>query len=230
MKEKKWELQLKQLQVPMSDTFTYFLQCLLRLDKLGKEYFIQSLKLGLNERSVKLLQPLYEEYEQWRLEDESEERENQLKDLDERLNHSSLGIEHFYREMAVLYENMAAFQKTVNDAEIENIMDVLCDIMADALLTGTAIEVVDGDAVSVPITWLKAVLDRIEEAQKSTLFRVSVLGALSAGKSHPSQHNLWIELPSQQRPVHPRGLHATTQGRWILEIHSELRLHWSDRH
>ena len=184
MKEKKWQLQLKQLQVSISETIKHFLNCLPRLKKVDRKYFLQCLKLGLNERSVKLLQPLYEEYERHRLENESDEREKQLKELDEKLTHSSLGIEHFFREMAILYENIAALkQKIGQDPKIEDILDVLVDTMAEAMLNGTAVEIVDGDAVNVPVKWLKAVFNRIDGASNSTLFRVSVLGALSSGKS-----------------------------------------------
>ena len=77
--EKKWQLQLRQLQKPVSGIFKYFLQCLINMGKADRKYFLQSLKLGLNQRSVELLQPLYSEYEKCRLEDESEERDERLK-------------------------------------------------------------------------------------------------------------------------------------------------------
>ena len=73
--EKKWQLQLKQLKTPVPETFKYFLQCLISLEKVDRKYFLQCLKLGLNQRSVELLQPLYKEYEMCRLEDESEQRD-----------------------------------------------------------------------------------------------------------------------------------------------------------
>ena len=184
MKEKKWELQHQQLQVPVSESFKHFLQCLLTLDEMNKKYFLQDLKMELNERSVRLLQPLYEEYEKCRLQDESKERENQLEELDKILTHSSLGIEHFFREMAVLYQNITALQKKISqDPDIENILDILVGTMTEAILNDTAIEIVDGDAVNVPVEWLKAVFNRVEDASNSTLFRISVLGALSSGKS-----------------------------------------------
>ena len=184
MKEKKSELQHQQLQVPVSESFKHFLQCLLTLNETDKKYFLQDLKMGLNERSVRLLQPLYEAYEKCRLKDESKERENQLEELDKILTHSSLGIEHFFREMAVLYEKITALKKKISqDSDIQNILDILVGTMTEAILNGTAIEIVDGDAVNVPVEWLKAVFNRVDHASNSTLFRISVLGALSSGKS-----------------------------------------------
>ena len=183
IEEKKWKLQLKQLRMPMSDSFKYFLHCLLTFDENDRKYFLQSLKIGLNGRSMQQLLPLYEEYEKWRIEDESKERSEKLKELDEQLTHGSLGIEHFFREMAVIYENTLALRDMMGCNELDKILDLLVDTMAAVFLQGTAIEVMDGDAVNVPVAWLSAVLNRVENSGRSTLFKVSVLGAQSCGKS-----------------------------------------------
>ena len=183
IEERKWTLQLKQLRMPMSDSFKYFLHCLLTFDESDRKYFLQSLKIGLNGRSMQQLLPLYEEYEKWRIEDESKERSEKLKELDEQLTHGSLGIEHFFREMAVMYENTVALRDRTGYNDLDNILDLLVDAMAEVFLQGTAIEIMDGDAVNVPVAWLSAVLNRIENSSRSTLFKVSVLGAQSCGKS-----------------------------------------------
>ena len=183
LKETKWQLQLNQLLRPMSDSFKYFLHCLVSLDGNDKKYFLQSLKLGLNERSSQQLQPLYDEYERCRLEDESEERDRKLKKIDQKLTHGSLGIEHFFREMAVMYENISALKEKLLSNDADEILDRLASIMALLLMEGQAIEIMDGDAITVPVAWLKAVLGNIQKSQESTLFKVAVLGAQSCGKS-----------------------------------------------
>ena len=48
---------------------------------------------------------------------------------------------------------------------------------------GTAIEIMDGDAIDVPVAWLSAVLNRIENSNRSMLLKVAVIGAQSCGKS-----------------------------------------------
>ena len=58
--EKKWQLQLKQLETPVPATFKYFLLCLISMGNIDRKYFLQCLKLGLNLRSIELLQPLYD--------------------------------------------------------------------------------------------------------------------------------------------------------------------------
>ena len=111
IKSDKWKLQLSQLQKPISETFKYFLQCLFNLEATDRKYFLQCLKLGLNERSVDLLQPLYDKYERYRSESESEVRDMNLKILDSELMFGLLGVEHFFREMAILYENISMLQE-----------------------------------------------------------------------------------------------------------------------
>ena len=126
---------------------------------------------------------MYEEYEKCRIEDESVERDEKLKAIDEKLTHGSLGIEHFFREMAVIYENTVAIRDRTACSDLDEILDLLAEVMADTLMDGTAIEIMDGDAVNVPVAWLMAVLNKVEDSAISTLFKVSVLGAQSCGKS-----------------------------------------------
>ena len=56
---------------------------------------------------------MYEEYEKLRAADENEERDRRLKEIDEQLTHGSLGLEHFFREMAILFENAMALRDKV---------------------------------------------------------------------------------------------------------------------
>ena len=185
IKSHKWKLQLSQLQKPISDTFKYFLQCLYNLEATDRKYFLQCLKLGLNERSVDLLQPLYDKYERYRSESESEERDMNLKILDSELMFGSLGVEHFFREMAILYENISMLQENVGlrSENLHTLLNILSGTMASLLMDGTAVEIMDGDAVNVPVEWLKAVLKGVENSTKSTLFKVSAIGAQGSGKS-----------------------------------------------
>ena len=183
--EEKWQLQWKQLQYPISDTFTRFLQYVRSFSSIKRKYFLQSLKLGLNERSTELLQPLYEDYEKYRLEEKSPETDRKLRELNEHLTYSSLGLEHFFREMAVMYENMAALRKKLGPKKylLDDVLEKLSETMADIVLEGDAMEILDGDAVHSPVLWLKAVLTQIERRGEIRIFKVSALGAQSSGKS-----------------------------------------------
>ena len=182
IKEQKWQLQLSQLQVPTSEIFKYFLNCLQSFCPLERKYFLQCLKLGLNERSEQMLRPLYEEYERCRVR-EGADKDGKLREINERIMHGSLGIEHFFREMAVLYENMVALKEKSGSSQLNEILKALAGSMAVTMKEGAAVEVMDGDAVHVPVEWLMAVLTSIEDGCRSALFKVSVLGAQSCGKS-----------------------------------------------
>ena len=73
--EAKMKLQVDQLRKPISGTFKYFIRCLRDFDSRDRKYFLQYLKMGLNERSVQQLQPLYEEFKKWQIQNESEDRQ-----------------------------------------------------------------------------------------------------------------------------------------------------------
>ena len=89
--EAKMKLQVDQLRKPISGTFKYFIPCLCEFDSRDRKYFLQYLKMGLNERSVQQLQPLYEEFEKCQIQNESEDRDKRLKEIDEQLTHGFIG-------------------------------------------------------------------------------------------------------------------------------------------
>ena len=183
IKGTKMRLQLQQLQIPVSDSFKYFLTCLFNMNRNNRQYFLQMLKFGLNERSFQTLQPLYEEYERCRLETESKKRDEKLKLIDEQLSHGSLGLEHFFREMAVLYENIQALKLRTKCSDFDDLLNKLASVMAEIIMEGSAIEIMDGDTIHVPVAWLEAVLHKIENSKNVKLFKLSILGAQSCGKS-----------------------------------------------
>ena len=93
-----------------------------------------------------------------------------MKSLDKLLTHGSLGIEHFFREMAVVYDNVLSVGNILGERyykEIDNVLEVLACLMAELLMDGTAIEIMDGDAVNVPVAWVSAVLDKVENSNHS---------------------------------------------------------------
>ena len=184
-KEEKWKLQWQQLQHPMSKTFANFLKYIFNFDSLNRKYFLQNLKLSLNERSADILQPLYTAYEKCLLKRESEQKDAERKQLNEQLAQSSLGLEHFFREMAVMYENMVALRKKIGRQEslLDSVLDTFTKTMADILLDGEAMEILDGDVAHSPVLWLTAVLNKIEKSETIRVFKMSVVGAQSCGKS-----------------------------------------------
>ena len=84
--------------------------------------------------------------------------------------------------MGALYENILSLQETRN-IENYNLQVLLLEVMAELWLNGVALEIMDGDAVHIPVEWLTAILNRVENNAESKVFKVSTVGAQSCGKS-----------------------------------------------
>ena len=82
-----------------------------------------------------------------------------------------------------LYDNILSLKEKSKSEELGNVLDVFSAVMSQVLMEGTAIEIMDGDAIHVPIEWLNAVLNKVKHSKDSDIFKVSVLGAQSCGKS-----------------------------------------------
>ncbi|KAF7660076.1 hypothetical protein LDENG_00288800 [Lucifuga dentata] len=94
----------------------------------------------------------------------------------------SLGIEHFFREMGQIYE--AAVSLPENDPSRQQ-MQHLPKLCAELLLNGFPLELVDGDASNIPVTWVTDVLAQLNDlvSPKNKILVVTVLGVQSTGKS-----------------------------------------------
>lgn len=203
IKEKKADLrkdQLKHVEC-LSSVMESFLVSLLELggctngNRILRNYFLQCLKLELNNLSRKSISDMKHQYQVVREElsvlqekDESKEvekviaeindKKTKLESLQENIISSSFGLEHFFRELGQLYEAALASQLYGNS---------LCRLpqaAAELLIDGYPLELMDGDAAHVPLQWVTAVL---EEAAKlledPNIFVLSVLGLQSTGKS-----------------------------------------------
>ena len=118
-----------------------------------------------------------------------------LRMLDEQLTHSSLGLEHFFREMGAVFENLMALKERSKCSDFDDILDKLSDAMAEIVIEGSAIEIMDGDAIHVPVSWLKAVLNKVEQNGSIRVSKVSVLGAQSCGKSTLLNTSFGLNFP-----------------------------------
>ena len=100
------------------------------------------------------------------------------------ISNGSLGVEHFFRELAVVYENVVALERKLQNMEdIGTTLNKLVNCVAELLIEGIAIEILDSDSMDVPVSSLNAVFHAVENSSKSTLYKVSALGAQSSGKS-----------------------------------------------
>ena len=92
-----------------------------------------------------------------------------------------IGLEHLFREIGQMYEAATC----IDDKEhLKEYVRYFPNIAARLLIDGNPLELMDGDAAHVPITWVKAVLKEVvRELHDPKVFVLSILGVQSSGKS-----------------------------------------------
>ncbi|XP_051779263.1 interferon-induced very large GTPase 1-like isoform X1 [Erpetoichthys calabaricus] len=187
-KKKIREDQLKRA-FPLNELMTSLIKILSSQSQQTKQYFLQWLMVFLDDMSRDAVSELQLRYHEKLSEllkkqknEESEQRKDKLQsDLDtlsSQITDSSLGLEHILREMGQIFE--ASKTGRVNDSYISS----LPKIAAELIMSGHPLELMDGDAVYVPVTWISSVLDEVKETLGDVrLFVLSVLGLQSSGKS-----------------------------------------------
>ena len=193
VKEKKKSIRFQQLkQIEMLHVLVKsFVTSLRKLQGsdyyMTRNYFLQFLKLELNylsqnnisekQHQFKLLR-IEKQKESHKLHKEEETMDKKLLSLQEDINKTSLGLEHLLRELGQIYE--CAKTSKIYFSEYAD----LPGIVAELLIDGYPIEIMDGDAAHVPLQW---VMDALEEAKQKMnnpkIFVFSVLGIQSSGKS-----------------------------------------------
>ena len=201
--------QLKQANPP-TPVMRLFILTLLQHKGSVREYFLQWLKLLLDDRSRDKLPDLHRQYKAKRkalnkLKDKQDVDSSEvtilkshLQKLNEQLVHSSFGLEHLLRELGQMYESVSdvSRQKTLDAShhkrgqtittskQLQSELFRLPWVAADLLVNGYPLELMDGDAAHLPLTWVNAVLDKLKEILgDKRLFILSVLGIQSTGKS-----------------------------------------------
>ncbi|KAM4635742.1 up-regulator of cell proliferation-like [Polymixia lowei] len=176
--EKKKQLRKQQNSYDMSTAMTYFIGAL-SSPGIERSYFLKWMQINLDNLSREKLSGLREKYK-----DESQNSKNkeEIKVLDRQLSNSSLGIEHYLREMGQLYESSVSLPETEASHQQLQHLPKLC---AELLLDGFPLELVDGDASNIPLRWVKDVLSQLSDLvqPKSKILVVTVLGVQSTGKS-----------------------------------------------
>ncbi|XP_014793032.1 PREDICTED: interferon-induced very large GTPase 1-like [Calidris pugnax] len=155
----------------------------------SKKYFLQWMKVFMDDLSSDRLDELRRQYHQlWSeilaIKKNSEKNDmnpvlmSELEALSNEINDSSIGLEHILREVGQIYE---ALESTKSNNEYFN---KLPEIAVDLMVSGYPIELMDGDASYVPLRWVRAIFDSlIEELGDKRVFVLSVLGIQSTGKS-----------------------------------------------
>uniref|UniRef100_A0A8C3TA40 VLIG-type G domain-containing protein n=1 Tax=Chelydra serpentina TaxID=8475 RepID=A0A8C3TA40_CHESE len=187
IKSEKHALRQDQLQraFPLNELMQSVLSALNLPSHKTKMYFLQWLKVFIADLSADHLPELHRKYhELWsqtlakKQREENNDLQKQLKKLSYEINEATFGLEDLLREMGQIYEALDAH------LEQDKCFLELPKIVADLMVEGYPIELLDGDTSYVPLKWIGAIFDKlIEKLGDQKVFVLSVLGIQSTGKS-----------------------------------------------
>ncbi|KAG1959212.1 interferon-induced very large GTPase 1-like [Pimephales promelas] len=175
---KKTELRKQQSKYDISEAMSCFVSALGSSQE--RPYFLKWMRMNLDNLSRKSLSSLREQYKE-KCQKFSENKE-EIAQLDQQISNSSLGIEHFLREMGQLYEAAVSLPENVESRKQMLHLPRLC---AELMLDGFPLELVDGDASNIPLRWVSDVLLYLNSSVQpnNKIMVVTVLGVQSTGKS-----------------------------------------------
>lgn len=181
------QIKKEQSTYKLSKAMRTFIANLSTNNKEEQNYFLKWMKLKLDTKSREKLSALRKKFKE-----ECRKKESELiAELDQALLESSLGIEHYMREMGLIYEFSLHSQKAVDE------IVALPSVVAKMLLDGYPLELLDGDASNIPERWVTDVLMELHRkvGEKSRLLVVSVLGVQSTGKSTLLNTMFGVQFP-----------------------------------
>uniref|UniRef100_A0A8C4WKV2 VLIG-type G domain-containing protein n=2 Tax=Gopherus evgoodei TaxID=1825980 RepID=A0A8C4WKV2_9SAUR len=177
------ELRAQQNKCDLTDGLTKFIMGLNQLAPLEKHFFLKWLKFRLDCIARENLSELRDQYKEKynTLGDDPKK----LSELDELISISSLGLEHFMRELAQFYEAECSMMEEGKVAKSGRQFTHLPGIAADLMLEGFPMELIDGDASNIPLQWVTDVLTQLHAklGGRSRMVVLTVLGVQSTGKS-----------------------------------------------
>ncbi|OCT59085.1 up-regulator of cell proliferation [Xenopus laevis] len=177
------EIRMLQRGHDLPDGMLKFITAITSLPQVEKHFFLKWLKFYLDSIGRHYLYALQTEYK------ESchafSGNLDQLKRLDQRISNSSLGVEHFLRELGQFYEAGNSIANDGIKGETFKKFSRLPGIAADLLLDGFPLELIDGDASNIPLHWVTDILDELNNktGKKCRMSVITVLGVQSTGKS-----------------------------------------------
>ncbi|KAJ1156371.1 hypothetical protein NDU88_009093 [Pleurodeles waltl] len=178
LKDQLFSLRLLQRKSGLSDGVKTFMERLGQSSVVEKHYFFKWMTFYLDILSRNNLLKLNAEYKKLNMIKPPKD----LADLDKKIAESSLGIEHFMRELGQIYEAHHSISKILH---LDKLYSGLPGIGADLLLQGFPLELIDGNVSNIPLHWVTDVLKAlsIKLGEKCRMIVLSVLGVQSTGKS-----------------------------------------------
>ncbi|XP_075440745.1 up-regulator of cell proliferation-like [Ascaphus truei] len=178
--KRRFDLRREQNQQDLPGGMKKFIAAFVTLSQVEKRYFLKWMHFELNSVARGYLSVLRCEYKQKILSSMAE-----LKRLDQRMSDSSLGVEHFLRELGQIYEAECFMVREGEMTTNQRKCVALPGAAADLLLDGFPLELIDGDASNIPLRWVTDVLTELDNKTRGRcrMRVITVLGVQSTGKS-----------------------------------------------
>ncbi|KAM4697659.1 uncharacterized protein WCC33_013249 [Rhinophrynus dorsalis] len=177
------ELRKKQRQHDFPEGMVKFISAITQLTQMQKHFFLKWMRFYLDSIGRCHLGELQVQYKETCY--SLSTNHDKLKELDQRLSNSSLGVEHFLRELGQFYEAENSIENGGNKGKIQTQFSKLPGIAAGLLLDGFPLELIDGDASNIPLQWVTDVLTELDTKTggRCRMRVITVLGVQSTGKS-----------------------------------------------
>ncbi|XP_071330444.1 interferon-induced very large GTPase 1-like isoform X2 [Trachinotus anak] len=194
--EKRQELmkiRQKQCDASCSELMKLLIESLSSLPSTDKEYFLKWTQILIDALSTDDLNSILQSYdEKWsevlalkKKHDKSDQlnrKQTELEQISSKLQSATFGLEHIFREMGQIYEAHKSLQKQTQRRQTD--WSKYPELAAELMISGHPMELMDGDAGHVPLTWISSLLEEvIKRLGDRRVFVLSVLGVQSSGKS-----------------------------------------------
>ncbi|KAF4096302.1 hypothetical protein G5714_022271 [Onychostoma macrolepis] len=187
------EIREKQVKKGLGEFMRKYIDIMKSQGDNEKNYFLRWMMNLLNDFTSEKLCGLHKEYhKKWHHHlslkkmpdklDQLQIEQTNLENISEQINRTSFGLEHILREFGQIYESWSSVKKNKEGLQFD--FCSLPSLAAEMMISGFPMELMDGDAAHIPLTWVTAVLEElVKKLGDQKLFVLSILGIQSSGKS-----------------------------------------------
>ncbi|XP_071330428.1 interferon-induced very large GTPase 1-like isoform X2 [Trachinotus anak] len=187
------KIRQKQCDASCSELMKLFIESLSSLPSTDKEYFLKWTQILIDALSTDDLNSILQSYhDKWSevlalkkkydKSDQLNRKQTELEQISTKLQSATFGLEHIFREMGQIYEAHKSLQKQTQRRQTD--WSKYPELAAELMISGHPMELMDGDAGHVPLTWISSLLEEvIKRLGDQRVFVLSVLGVQSSGKS-----------------------------------------------
>ncbi|XP_055365066.1 interferon-induced very large GTPase 1-like isoform X2 [Betta splendens] len=187
------QIRQDQCKASYSKVMNLFIHGLSSLPATDKTYFLKWTQILIDALSTDDLASILQSYdEKWTevlalkknhgKSDQLKTKQTELEQISKKLQSATFGLEHIFREMGQIYEAHKSLDKPTE--EVLTDWSKYPELAAELMISGHPLELMDGDAGHVPLTWVSSVLDEVRrKVGDCRVFVLSVLGIQSSGKS-----------------------------------------------